>query len=129
MYLIVPLFYNENISDEMTNLLARRAWFSMNVTQFDDTGMDGINGAEWRLAGEGVDVIDEAISILQSGTTSRLFNIDPTIYLDYGSVGEDLYQVGVDNLLRLRSAYVSIYGTVNRPDVFNPPSSGFRDLF
>jgi hypothetical protein len=116
----VPLFYNENISDEMTNMLARRAWFSMNVTQHDDTGMDGVEGVEWRLAGEGVDVIDEAVTILQNGTVGSLFNIQPTVFLDYGAVGEELYQVGVSNLQRLRSAFCSIYGTVNRPDVYAP---------
>lgn len=123
----MPLFYNENISDEMTNMLARRAWFSMNVSQHDDTGMDGVEGSEWRLAGEGVDVIDEAVNILQNGTVAGLFNMDPTVFLDYGAVGEELYQVGVNNLLRLRSAFCTIYGTVNRPDVY-PPFNSFNGV-
>jgi hypothetical protein len=119
----VPLFYNENITPEMTNRLAARAWFSMNVSQYDTTGMDGQEGSQWRMFGEGVDTLDQMVEILQSGTMApgALFHdVWPKIELDYGGVGEDLQQVGVDNVLALKSAYCTIYGTVNRPREYVP---------
>lgn len=116
-------FYNENISAEMNTVLARRAWFSFNVNTHDSTGMDGFNGADWRLAGEGVDTIDLAISLLRNGTNQSLINADPVVQLDYGSLNEDLQQVGVQNLQELRSIYVQLHGTVNRPDVYGSPDN------
>jgi hypothetical protein len=114
------LFFNPDITSDMTKTLAQRAWFSMNVAEHDDTGMDGVNGSEWRLAGEGVGTINEAIKILLYGTRSSLFPVlKPTIALDYGAVGEQLLPVGVENLRRLRCEYVKIYGWRNKPDVYD----------
>lgn len=104
----------------MTKVLAQRAWFSFNVNQHDGTGMDGFNGIEWRLAGEGIDTLDEAITILQRGTIgAEFFNLPPSIQLDYGDIGEDLQDVGIRNLQQLKTAFISIYGSVFRPDVYN----------
>ena len=103
----------------MTRVVAQRAWFSFNVNEHNDTGMDGANGVDWRLAGEGVDTIDEAIKILQNGTNVSLFpTVDPVVSLDYGAVGECLIRVGIRNLQDLRTAFIADYGVVNRPDVY-----------
>ena len=117
-YTVEP-FFNPDVTPEMTRVVAQRAWFSFNVNEHNDTGMDGANGVDWRLAGEGVDTIDEAIKILQNGTNVSLFpTVDPVVSLDYGAVGECLIRVGIRNLQDLRTAFIADYGVVNRPDVY-----------
>ena len=94
----------------------------MNVNQHDDTGMDGTNGQEWRLAGDDLNAIYEAIKILNGGCGPQgLFNTPAVITLDYGSVVEDPRQVTVQDLENIVAVYISLYGAKPKPSLFMDP--------
>lgn len=100
----------------MTKTLAGRAWFVFSVNPGDRFGSEGIEGNDYDIAGEGLDVIDEILGAMTGPNFPR-----GRWRLDYGGIVQDVRDVGSENLVDLRTAFVSIYGSVNRPNVWGKP--------
>lgn len=98
----------------MTKTLAGRAWFVFTVNLMDRVGSEGYEGNDYDIAGEGVNVFDEILSGFTKYPRGRF-------RLDYGGIVQDVRDIGSGNVQDLKEAYISIYGTVNRPDVWGQP--------
>ena len=111
---MADIIRNPDITDEMTQTLAGRAWFVFSINPGDRTGVEGIEGNDYDVAGEGVDVMDEILAKMANYPRGRW-------QLDYGGIVQDVREVGSDNVRDLKTAFINIYGTVNRPDVWGKP--------
>jgi hypothetical protein len=110
---VPDIIRNPAITDEMTQTLARRAWFVFTLNLGDQTGIEGVAGNEYNVAGEGVNVLDEILNSFPKFPRGRW-------QLDYGGLVQDVRDVGSENVQDLKVAFIDVYGTVNRPAVWGP---------
>jgi hypothetical protein len=110
---VADIIRNPDITEEMTKTLAGRAWFVFTVNLGDRTGVEGVEGNDYDIAGEGVNVLDEILGAYTKFPRGRF-------QLDYGGLVQDVREVGSENVQDLKAAFIAIYGNVNRPDVWGP---------
>jgi hypothetical protein len=106
---------NPRITPEMIYLLAARANFSFQITDYSNLNYGGYNGEVTNIAGSGVETLDEVKGWLDRPFPSRI-----TAALDFGSLQSNFQMVDSDDIAQIRAVFVSIYGEVNKPDVYRP---------
>jgi hypothetical protein len=111
---VPDIIRNPDITPEMTKVLAGRAWFVFTVNTGNMFGIEGAEGNDYDIAGEGVDVLDQIIGAFEKFPRGRF-------RLDYGGIVQDVRDVGSENVQDLKTEFISIYGTVNRPNVWGKP--------
>lgn len=71
------------------------------------------------FTGDGVDDLDRALSFLQSGALQPGYKL----LIDLGGQYSDYRRFDLDDLVAIRAWYVSFYGEVNKPVVWEPANA------
>jgi hypothetical protein len=97
------------LSQDDIDSVARRANFFFDVNfnyKFQDSSV---------YTGDGVDDLDRLITIIAAGTQSYA-----RFLCDVGLQYSIYKPFDLEDLVAIRTAYISIYGTVNKPNVYTP---------
>lgn len=103
---------NPDITQTMTDTLAARAWFVFTVNLMDDVGVEGYEGNDFVIHGQGVGTLDRILRGMRRYPRGRF-------RLDYGGLVQDVRDVFQGNVCDLRESFVDLYGEVDKPDVWD----------
>jgi hypothetical protein len=94
------------ITDALVLNLAKTAQFLFDVNLHD--GSDS-----YFISGDGVDDLDKVITIMQRGPPYA------TLLLDVSPIDTSFLAATLQDVQRLRIAYIATWGTVNKPDYYD----------
>jgi hypothetical protein len=104
------------LEPEIIPTVAARAWFYFLIYDYHDLYLDAVIGDATVLTGQGVDALDQVEGLMQ-----RPFPAKFLVQLDVGSIQAEMRNIDAEDLAAIRTAYVELYGTVDKPDVYPGP--------